>query len=54
MENGLRILTGNPTFYYRLSGSINLATIYSLLKAADNSNYIMTAGTNGGSDTTYN
>jgi hypothetical protein len=53
-ENGLRILTGNPSFIYSLSGSISLATTFQLLKAADNANYIMVAATGFTSGTLYN
>lgn len=29
ISNGLRILTGNPAFFYSLKGNINLASIFS-------------------------
>ena len=35
IANGIRILTGKPVFSYSLIGSINLATIFSLLQAAE-------------------
>lgn len=54
IENGLRFLTGNPTFYYKLSATSNLTTTFNLLNAADVANYIMAAGTSGGIDSTYN
>jgi hypothetical protein len=50
----VRILTGNPIFSYSLTGNINLASVFSLLQAAEKANYIMGAGTYPGSDTTYN
>lgn len=28
IDNGIRVLTGNPTFGYSLSGSITLATTF--------------------------
>ena len=53
-ENGVRILTGNPTFYYSLKGSINLATIFLMTRISEDSNFIMGASSYPGSDTTLN
>ena len=53
-ENGLRFLTGSPTFYYKLSNTTNLITTFAMLNAADQLNYIMAGATGSGADSTYN
>jgi hypothetical protein len=35
IENGLRFLTGNPMFTYKLSNTTVLSTTFTLLNAAD-------------------
>lgn len=53
--NGLRALTGAPTFtYYFSSYGLTTAETFSLLDAANTANYPMGAGTGAGSDTTFN
>ena len=54
LDNGLRILTGIPVFRYPLGDDVNLANTYLLLYYSDILNYIITAGTGSGRDTTYN
>ena len=53
--NGLRLLTGAPTFTYTLSSfGLTAAETFSLLQAADSVDYPMGAGTSAGSDSTFN
>ena len=53
--NGLRALTGAPTFTYYFSNyGLTTAETFSLLDAANTADYPMGAGTGSGSDTTFN
>lgn len=53
VENGLRSLVGCPVFSYSTAGLIADET-FTVLAAANNSNYIMGADTRGGNDSTLN
>ena len=57
--SGLRSITGAPVFTYKTSdigasGGLSLDATFDLLKAANDANYPMGAGTTGGSDTNRN
>ena len=50
----IRALTGIPTFYYTTKTNFDVDTVFKLLFDAELANYIMTAGTDSGSDKTFN
>jgi hypothetical protein len=54
--NGIATLTGVPVFDYKcsaISTTADLTSAFNLIKAADDSHYIMGAQTSGGADTTF-
>ena len=54
LESGIRALTGVPVFTYYVDELTSYTSLWDTLKEAHDLNYLITAATDGTSDTSYN